>query len=398
MLVSNNSVGKDAWLKGFPETSTTRRIYRKGFERFIKFMNETQKGDWNDKQLLKDREIDLKERNFAFEQKVVEFRQWLSKLKLSGNAKRTHITAICSFFAFHRLDLKFTKQQKSQLWKTPKPARRYYEFAVEDLKRMNQVASPKEKYVLLVGKSLGLRANDFIRLEQGTFEAHLKGEAPVSLGEIYTQKEGVKASPFLDEDAVEASKTWLQILESKGRRDPNKRMIGISRQEVNLILKKLVKRARINTGNEIVRFHQLRVFLITRLSTVMETNRWKQIVGKRVPESAYVKPFNLREDYAKVLPHTTVREIVAQDEVNKLREEVKELREEGKSFTYRERTLMDKIDNLEQQLNELREEVKKLTKKQEKGLLEIYGDGEPPSKEITEFEFPEEIAVSEEKE
>ena len=69
------------------------------------FTNETEKGDWDDKRLLNEREIDLKERNFAFEQKVAEFHRWLSKLKLSGNAKRTHITAICSFFAFHRLFL-----------------------------------------------------------------------------------------------------------------------------------------------------------------------------------------------------------------------------------------------------------------------------------------------------
>jgi len=394
MLVSNNSTGKDAWLKGFSKSS--KRVYRNGYEKFIEYMKQTEKGDWNDRRLLKEREIDLKERNFAFEQIVVDFYQWLDELprKPSDNTKKAYMSGICSFFAFHRLNLKFTKPQRNKIWKPAKPVKKYYEFTLEDLRRMNQVANPKERYVLLVSKSLGLRAFDFVGLKQGTFEARLKGEAPVSLGEIFTQKEGVKAYPFLDEDAVEASKTWLQILESKGKRDPEERIINISKQEVDLIIKKLAKRAGINTGNEIVRFHQLRVFLCTRLASVTSESRWKQIVGKRVPESSYVKPFNLREDYAKVLPHTTVREKVAQDEVNKLREEVKELMAEGKSFTYRERTLMDKIDNLEQQLNELREEVKKLTKKKEKGLLEIYGDGEPPSTEITEF--PEEIDFSEE--
>jgi hypothetical protein len=38
----------------------------------------------------------------------------------------------------------------------------------------------------------------------------------------------------------------------------------------------------------------------------METNRWKQIVGKEVAESAYVEPFRLKEDYRKVLPMITV--------------------------------------------------------------------------------------------
>ena len=48
--------------------------------------------------------------------------------------------------------------------------------------------------------------------------------------------------------------------------------------------------------------------MVTRLAQVMETNRWKQIVGKEVSESAYVKPFQLREGYAKVLPLITVKE------------------------------------------------------------------------------------------
>ena len=396
MLVSNNSIGKDAWLKGFSKSS--KRVYRNGYEKFIEFMNETEKGNWDDKRLLKEREIDLKERNFAFEQKVVEFHRWLDKLpeKPSDNTKKTYTSGICSFFAFHRLNLKFTKPQRNKIWKPAKPVKKYYEFTLEDLRRMNQVAKPKERYVLLVGKSLGLRANDFAGLKQGTFEAHMKGEAPISLGEIYTQKEGVKASPFLDEDAIEASKIWLRILESRGKRDPEERMINISKQEVDLIIKKLAKRSGINTGNEIVRFHQLRVFLCTRLASVTSESRWKQIVGKRVSESSYVKPFNLCEDYAKVLPHTTVREKVAQDEVKKLKEEVKVLKEREHGAQTEVWELKNKVRMLEQQLDYIRKAITKLERKGEKGLLEIYGGGEPPSTEITEL--TEEIAVSEEKE
>jgi len=373
MLVSNNSVGKDVWLNGFSKSSTTRRIYRNGFDRFIRFMNETEGNGWDDKRLLKEREVDLQQRNYGFEQKVIEFHRWLDKLKLSGNAKKTHITAICSFFAFHRMDLKFIKQQRNQIWKRAKPVRKYYEFILDDLKRMNQVANPKERYVLLVGKSLGLRVIDFLRLKQGTFEARLKGEAPISLGEIFTKKEGVTAKPFLDEDAIDASKTWLRILESKNERKPERRMLDISKQEVNLIIKKLTKRAGINTGNEGVRFHQLRVFLITRLSKVMETNRWKQIVGKTISEGAYVKPFLLRDDYAKVMPLTTVQEIVAQDEVVKLKEEVTTLRKKEDLARTEVDTIKEKMRLLEKQFNDLKEMVKKLEWKQYYSLSEAFG-------------------------
>jgi len=394
MLVSNNSVGKDAWLKGF--SYSTFKLYRKGFGRFIKFMNETEEGDWNDKRLLKEREIHLKERNYAFEQKVVDFHRWLGKLpkELSDNSKKTYVASICSFFAFHRMELKFTKQQRNQLWRRPRPVKKYYDFTLDDLKRMSKVANTKERYVLLVGKSLGLRASDFLKLKQGTFEAHLDEKPPISLGEVFTKKKGVKAHPFLDEDAAEASRTWLQVLESKNMRNPDAPVLNIGHLEIDLIIKKLAKRAGINTGNEIVRFHQLRVFLITRLSTIMETNRWKQIVGKRVPESSYVKPFNLREDYAKVMEYTTIRERVAQEKVKRLEDEVKTLREKESISRGEVDILKHKLKVLEEQLKELQKGVEKIGKRQEKSLLEIYGGGEPPSKELTEL--TEEIDENEE--
>jgi len=374
MLISNNSIGKEEWLKSFSKSSV--KVYVVGYEKFIMFMNQTENGDWNDKRLVKERETDLQQRNYAFEGKIVEFYQWLNNLpeKLSDNSKKTYVGSIRSFFAFHRLDLKFTKQQRNILYKHARPARKYYEFMLDDLRKMSQVASPKERYVLLVGKSLGLRASDFIRLKQGTFEAHLKGEAPMSLGEIYTKKEGVKASPFLDEDAIEASKIWLRILESKGKRDPEARMVSISEQEVDLITKKLVKKARINTGNEIARFHQLRVFLCTRLSSVTSESRWKQIVGKTIQEGSYIKPFLLKNDYAKVLPLTTLKEErVAEHKVNELKEEIKTLKERENTSQSEITTMKEKMQNLEKQFNELKEEMKKLEWRQYYSLSEAFG-------------------------
>ena len=187
------------------------------------------------------------------------------------------------FFAFHRLDVKFNQQQKSKVSKKPKPKRNYYEFTLEDLKKIASVSKPKEWYVLLAGKDLGLRASDFINLKQGTVEAHtLDSEPPIPLGEIYTIKEGVTAKPFLGFDGREATKQWLIVLKSEAKFEPDKPMLEISESELTEILKRLTKRAGINTGHLKIRFHQLRVFLVTRLAQVMETNRWKQIVGKEV--------------------------------------------------------------------------------------------------------------------
>jgi len=320
--------GYQAWINsGF--RPSTEENFKLGYNLFIRFMNETVGGNWDDKRLIREREGDLRRRTFVFEQKVVEFFEWMKGLvqedrvvkvqrkkyrtkpytikikggkKLSDNTRATYTHGVRSFFSFHRLDLRLTRQQQRILSREPRPVVKYYDFTLEDIKRMARVAKPQERYVLLVGRSIGFRGGDFVLLKQGTFMAHLDEEPPCSLGEIFTEKEGAYAKPFLDFDAKDAAQTWLMILKAKGNYGPDKTMIEIEEEALTDILKKLVKRAGIETGGQQIRFHSLRVFLTTRLSKVLEENRWKQIVGKKVPERAYVKPFEIREDFAKVLP------------------------------------------------------------------------------------------------
>jgi len=81
---------------------------------------------------------------------------------------------------------------------------------------MASVGNLKEKYVLVVGKSLGLRASDFIRLTYGDFrKLDLNQEPPIFIGEISTTKEGISAFPFLDSDAVEIIKLLLESNKDK---------------------------------------------------------------------------------------------------------------------------------------------------------------------------------------
>lgn len=348
--------GYEAWINSGFRKSTVDN-YKLGYKLFIRFMNETEGGGWDDKRLIREREEDLRTRTFAFEHKLLEFFEWMKtlvqedrevlvqrrkyrttpyKIKIKGgnglsdNTRATYTHGVRSFFSFHRLDLKFTRQQSRILNREPKPIIRYYDFTLQDIKRMTRIAKPKERYILLVGRSIGLRAGDFVSLKQGSFLAHFDEEPPCSLGEIWTEKEGAYAKPFLDADAKEAAESWLTILKAKGCYDPEKRMIEIEEEELTQNLKRLVKRARIETGGEQIRFHSLRVFLVTRLSKVLEENRWKQIVGKKVPEKAYVKPFEIREDFKKVIPLIAVSDqsFGSRDELEMLRREVKHLREE----------------------------------------------------------------------
>ncbi len=332
LLTVKKKVGKEAWLQGY--SKNTARVYRNGFDLFIQFMNESEEGEWNDQRLVEEREQDVANRTYAFEHKITQFHEWLKTYdpNLSDNSRKSYLIAIRSFFAYHRLDVKLTRQQKVKVGKKAKPKRKYYEFTLDDIKRMASVSKPKERFILLVGKELGLRAVDFTNLKQGTFAAHLNEEVPISLGEVYTVKEGVNAMPFLGYDGQQAVEQWLQVLKSKGKYDPQKPMLEVGEKELTEILKRLIKRAGINTAGQNVRFHQLRVFLITRLSKLLETNRWKMVVGKSVPESSYVKPFELKEDYRKVLPLITVNtahSIPEKEEVRKLKERITTLEMQG---------------------------------------------------------------------
>ena len=352
-LTVTTKIGREAWLQGYSHSS--QGIYKIGFDLFMKFMNETEKGNWDDLRILKEREEDVKSRTFAFEQKIVEFYTWLKTYNpnFSDNTRKAYLRSVRSFLAYHRLDVKLTMQQRSKISRKAKPKRKYYDYTLEDLKKMTSVAKPKERYILLVGKELGLRAVDFINLKQGTFIAHLNEELPISLGEIYTVKEGTSAKLFLGYDGKQVVEQWLTVLKSKGRYDPENPMLEIGENELTEGLKRLTKRANVNTGNQQIRFHQLRVFLITRLSKVLETNRWKQIVGKSVPESAYVKPFELKEDYEKVLPLITVNTTASIPE----KHEIQKLKSMISGYAIEIDSLKTKIQTVEKTITEQKKEL-----------------------------------------
>jgi hypothetical protein len=156
---------------------------------------------------------------------------------------------------------------------------------------MTLAGNLKERYILLVGKSIGLRASDFVRLTYGTFRSvKLENDAPLSLGQINTKKESVKSFPFLDTDAIPIVK---QMLDSNKDKKDNDRVLSDTEDNLSIILQTLAKKSGMEIENgaihgKRVRFHCLRKFLIDRLSAYASESQWKQIVGKAIDEGAYV--------------------------------------------------------------------------------------------------------------
>lgn len=326
------TIEASSWYKqGF--SVSTQRVYRCGMEAFLEFMNATEGEGWNLKRVLETRVEDLDNRRFWFEEKVVEFFGWLKNYvtpkktrssqrrhgltgkmhivtlhfrggnKLADKSIQNYVIAVRSLLSHYRLDLKFTRQQRRVIGKRPKAKYRDYLFDLKDITAMAKTANPQERYILLAGKDLGLRAIDFAFLTQGLFATAVEKEPPVFLGKIYTQKEGIYAFPFLTFDGLEAANIWLQILESKGKRDDKARMLQIRPRELTPNLRRLSQKAGIKPHGERVRFHCLRKFLIDRISLRMSESKWKQIVGKQISESAYVSSLDLRQAYMNVLDY-----------------------------------------------------------------------------------------------
>jgi hypothetical protein len=115
---------------------------------------------------------------------------------LSENTAKSVTTACLSFFAFHYTPLQFRKPEKARLKEAHAKAEDY-RFSVADLQAIFNVADLTEKYVLTAGKSFGLRNGDFLKLTRGDLEPYINRQTPISIRPLNTQKEGVKAYPFI---------------------------------------------------------------------------------------------------------------------------------------------------------------------------------------------------------
>jgi integrase len=301
--------GKDKagteWLNSLKKS--TRGSYKTYWKYFLEFTGMT--GD----QILVDRKADTEHK---WSQLVLQFKQWLMDEKhLAPYTATTAAMAARGFFAYNYQPLIYRRTESKRLSEYTRKTEDY-KFSVEDLKRMADVANLSEKYVLIAGKSFGLRAGDFLRLTRGDLEAYINRPVPISIGKIGTGKEKVPAYPFIDSDAQPVIKLMIEQMNRKGSVKPTDRVLTYKwEKELSQTLKRLTERAGLNVGNKRVRFHCLRKFLIDNISSLMSESKWKQIVGKKITEGAYVSPDSLREDYERAMSKTTFTKVVSENEV-----------------------------------------------------------------------------------
>lgn len=287
----------EEWLN--VQAKGTKRTYQNYWRFFLEFTK------MNGDQILASRKADTE---YKWEKKLLSFKVWLKTTKdLGGYTIRTITQVARGFFSFHRYPLKFRRSETAKLMRASRKTEDYL-FTIDDLKRMYEVANLTQKYIITAGKSFGLRSGDFLKLTRGDLEPYIERELPISIGELSTEKEGVPAYPFIDSDAQPIIKLMLANMKRNGKNKPADRILtytdGI---QLTRNLKRIAKKAGIETGNKTVRFHNLRKFLSDHLASHMSESKWKQIVGKKISEGAYVSADTLRSDYKRATAETTFK-------------------------------------------------------------------------------------------
>jgi len=306
-MINENDKATIEWLNS--QKPHTRKSYKTYWKYFLEFTGMT--GD----QILADRKTDT-EHNW--EKKVIAYKEWMiSQKRMSGYTATAAAMAIRGFFAFHYTKLEYRPTEQKRLSQRSRKSEDY-KFSIEDLKKMFDVGNLAEKYVFIVGKSFGLRTGDFLRLKRGDIEPYVNRPVPISIGELGTEKEAVKAYPFIDSDALPVIRLMLQKMDREGRTKPTDRFLTFKDEiQLSRVVKRLVEKAGINTGNKTVRFHNLRKFLIDHLASFMSESKWKQIVGKKITEGAYVSADSLRDDYARAMTETTFSKPTFEGDIQK---------------------------------------------------------------------------------
>ena len=361
----------------------TKHTYKSLLKLFLNFTG------MSGQQILDSKRLD---KNFEWENKIIKFKQWMKTQKnrdgnyYSDNAVNTAVHAIRSFFDYFRLPLEFNRNEARKLSGKAQRVTRDYVLSNPDISKMAFVGDLREKCIVLLGKSLGLRASDFVPLTYGTFRSiNLDQEPPISIGEIQTIKEKITAYPFIDADALPIVK---QILDSNRNKPNDERIITVKEAELSSIIQALAKKANINLGDKHLRFHCFRKYLIDRLSASNSSeSKWKQIIGKAVSEEAYVSTFELRECYLQTMKLTTLNPN-GSGKISKLSEQVTELNKQvNEQIIELSKQVKEKSQKLEEQSQEIKEIRQQLAKDSEyiSSILSLIyanaGDPEDPESE-----------------
>lgn len=247
----------------------------------------------------------------AWSRKIFAFQQSLIKEGYSLSSVQGVCGMLRGFFSFYKKPLDLSKTDKIKLGKKARNSEDYL-FSQQDVKKLAENGSLKERYVLLCGVSFGLRSEDFAsQLTYGKYRLALEKaqkeeiSAPISLGQVNTGKEKILAHPFLSSDALPII---AAILDAHKDAKDSELVFPERDSQLTSILQNLAFKSGLDAHGQRIRFHCLRKYLFDRLSSVASAEQAKMIVGKKVNESdsPYLSVEKLREIYERAQPSIVV--------------------------------------------------------------------------------------------
>jgi len=277
---------------------------------FLTFLEFLKKQGWKnpsgDTLLTKHKENRKSDDNkvkFEIDDLIPKFIQWLEekeKNPLDHNSAINTSVPIRGFFKYHREPLQV---QQTSFTTYKEKVKSYHTFTQEELQKMVRVGDLEEKAVLLLGKDLGIRVGDFIRLKRSSIlEAYKNqnGEFPIEF-QIETEKEGVVAVGHVMQETWDILQDYWAVVPKSDYVFPSNGSY-ISEDKANYVIRDAWNRAYPDRKDVPVRFHELRSFKMTTLSDV-GINEWhiKKMVGKKLSAdvSTYLRGVNLKEDFRK---------------------------------------------------------------------------------------------------
>lgn len=338
---------------------STKATYKTAMKMYLDFTGKT------GKELL---EIKKADTEFKVEDTMAVFKKWLLeekwKIEKKNKPYSSSFAVNCmmtarSFYAYYRMPLIFRKQEAKTLKQKTRTTIDYL-FDKDDLAKMALVGDLKQRYILLVGKSVGLRASDFTAFTYCTLRSlKLDNDAPIAIGEINTIKENVPAFPFLDSDAIPIVK---QILESNKEKLDSDKVIADTEDNLSVVLQTLAKKAGIDPHGKRIRFHCLRKFAIDKLSAHASESQWKQIIGKAISEGAYVSQDQLRSIFNRAMPSMLINgNGIKAKKLMELENAIVESQKQILNLTTINQTLVKKIEELESQTKTMSKSLIDLT-------------------------------------
>lgn len=321
--------------------------------------------------------------------RILVLQQWLIKKGYGLCTVESTTGMLRGFFAFYKKHLDLSVADKRKLGRVARNSEDYL-FTQSDLKKMFDLASLEERYVILLGSNLGLRASDAIGLTYGKYRGALENaqkenlSAPIPLGTVNTGKENIIAHPFMTQDLITVVQSLLDT--HKDAKDEDKIYTNQTSQ-LTSTLQNLVFKAGIDVHGQRARFHNLRKYLYDRLVSVGSDSKAAQIIGHKVAGeiAPYIGVGSLRELYERAMPSIILSNGNGETKkkVMDLEQKVKDLETENQRLKESQTTDKATQETKIEQLFSMIEDLKKASGLTTKELLQIREQRKKAAEEKT---------------